>query len=43
VNIEAKKRNTDLKIVEELEFEIILEINIIYRWKMILDFNMDRI
>jgi hypothetical protein len=43
VNIGTKKRSMNLKIVEELKFEIILETNAIYGWGMILDFNMDRI
>jgi hypothetical protein len=43
IDIKPKKRSLKLKIVEELSFEIILRTNIIYEWKIILDFNTKKI
>ena len=43
IDIGAKKRETDLRIMEELGFKVILGTNIIYGWRMILDFKTERI
>jgi hypothetical protein len=42
LNLGAKKRGLNFKVVEELGFEIIIETNIIYGWEIILDFQVDK-